>query len=120
MTAVTSASGAPDALEIVEGEVRELVQRREVELDDSIELHVLLDEVVDDYRERFLRGGLPPLTDDDVQLLRHRLAGVGALTPLLDDPEVEEIWVNEPGRVFVARRGEHELTTLVLSARDVE
>ena len=33
---------------------------------------------------------------------------------------MEEIWVNEPGRVFVARNGEHELTGLVLDARDVE
>jgi pilus assembly protein CpaF len=110
----------PDALDIVEREVRELVQRREIVLDDGAQLRVLLDEVVDDYRERFLGGGLPPLTDDDAQLLRHRLAGFGLLTPLLDDPDVEEIWVNEPGRVFVARGGDHELTTLVLSAREVE
>ena len=33
---------------------------------------------------------------------------------------MEEIWVNEPDRVFVARNGEHELTGLVLDARDVE
>lgn len=120
MTASMTTGPGPGALDIVERDVRELVQRREVTLDDVAELHVLLDEVVDDYRERFLGGGLPPLTDDDVQLLRHRLAGFGVLTPLLDDPEIEEIWVNEPGRVFVARAGEHELTTLVLTAREVE
>jgi pilus assembly protein CpaF len=111
---------APRAVEIVEREVRELVQRRDASLDDARELHLLLDEVVTDYRERFLGGGLPSLTDDDVQLVRHRMAGFGALTPLLDDPTVEEIWVNEPGRVFVARGGEHQLTTLVMSAREVE
>ncbi len=33
---------------------------------------------------------------------------------------MEEIWINEPGRVFVARRGEHELTTIVLSPAEVE
>jgi pilus assembly protein CpaF len=33
--------------------------------------------------------------------------------------EVEEIWINQPDRVFVARDGRHELTTTILSADDV-
>ena len=33
------------------------------------------------------------------------LTGLGALQPLLDDPAVEEIWINAPDRVFVARDG---------------
>jgi pilus assembly protein CpaF len=118
---MTGAMSSPfPAIEIVEREVRELVHRRDVALADATELHRLLDEVVADYRERFLGGGLPALTDDQVQLMRHRMAGFGALTPLLDDPAVEEIWVNEPGRVFVARGGEHELTNIVMTAREVE
>ena len=44
-----------------------------------------------------------------------RLSGFGPLQPYLDDPEVEEVWVNSPDRVFAARRGRHELTNLVLS-----
>ncbi len=56
----------------------------------------------------------------DVELLQQRIAGFGAVTPLLEDPEVEEIWINEPGRVFAARRGEHELTGIVLDGREVE
>jgi len=32
---------------------------------------------------------------------------------------VEEIWVNEPSRVFVARHGCHELTTMILTAEEV-
>ena len=39
---------------------------------------------------------------------------------MLEDPEIEEIWINEPGRVFVARRGQHELTGIVLDDREVE
>jgi pilus assembly protein CpaF len=117
---MTAMSPTPPATEIVESEVRELVLRRDVALDDAAELHRLLDEVVADYRERFLDGGLPALTDEQVQLVRHRMAGFGALTPLLDDPAVEEIWVNEPGRVFVVRHGEHELTNIVMTAREVE
>jgi pilus assembly protein CpaF len=43
------------------------------------------------------------------------VAGFGPLQRYLDDPEIEEIWVNEPGRVFVARRGRSELTTTILA-----
>ncbi len=108
------------ALEIVERDVRELLTRRDVALEHDHELTRLVDEVVVDYRDRYLSGGLPPLAEHDVELLRQRVTGFGVLTPLLDDPTVEEIWVNEPGRVFVARGGEHELTTVVLRGREVE
>jgi pilus assembly protein CpaF len=47
------------------------------------------------------------------------LAGFGPLQRFLDDSSVEEIWINQPGRVFIARHGRSELTTVVLSAQDV-
>ena len=113
---------SPRAVEILEEELRELVQRREVPLgpDGRPRAGRLVDEAVADYRDRFLHGGLPTLDDDAVELLHHRIAGFGLLTPLLDDPDIEEIWINEPGRVFVARRGRPELTTLVMTADEVE
>ncbi len=43
------------------------------------------------------------------------VAGLGPLQQYLDDPEVEEIWINSPAQVFVARRGEAELTTTMLT-----
>jgi len=61
------------------------------------------------------------LMDVDV-LARHAfqaVAGFGVLQQFFDDPTVEEFWINEPGRVFVARDGESELTTLVLDAPHV-
>ena len=33
-----------------------------------------------------------------------RVSGFGPLQPFLDDPTVEEVWINDPSRVFVARR----------------
>jgi pilus assembly protein CpaF len=113
---------SPRAVEILEAELRELVQRREVPIGPAgdPELASLVDEAVADYRDRFLHGGLPTLDDGAVELLHHRIAGFGPLTPLLDDPEIEEIWINEPGRVFVARGGRPELTTLVMTAAEVE
>ncbi len=44
----------------------------------------------------------------------------GELQPLLDDPSIEEIWINSPQRVFVARSGKSELTNLVLTSQQVQ
>jgi pilus assembly protein CpaF len=108
------------AVEHVEADVRELLIRRRLPVDEDHVLYALVDEVVADYRDRYLAGGLPPLVDREVELLRQRIVGFGAITPLLEDPTVEEIRINEPGRVFIARHGEHELTGLVLDPREVE
>lgn len=48
-----------------------------------------------------------------------RLSGHGPIQEYLDDPTVEEIWINSPGRVFVARDGRSELTSTVMSAETV-
>ncbi len=48
-----------------------------------------------------------------------RVAGFGPLQPYLDDPTVEEVWINEPARVFVARDGRHELPTTILTSAEV-
>ena len=47
------------------------------------------------------------------------MKGYGAIQELLDDPEVEEIWINEPSRVFIARNGQAELTTIILTDSEV-
>ena len=44
----------------------------------------------------------------------------GELQQLLDDPSIEEIWINSPQRVFVARSGKSELTNIVLTAQQVQ
>ena len=48
------------------------------------------------------------LVDDEGSLVREVLAsvgGYGVLQPLLDDPEIEEIWLNGPERIHIARGG---------------
>jgi len=47
------------------------------------------------------------------------LVGLGPLQVLMDDPEVEEIWINSPSRVFVARHGVAELTNIMMSSDQV-
>lgn len=44
----------------------------------------------------------------------------GALQPLLEDAEVEEIWLNSPTEIFCSRNGKAELTNLLLSEQEVE
>jgi hypothetical protein len=81
----------------------------------------LVDDVVADYDDRSLSGTLPTLGDAP-QVARQvydAVAGFGPLQQHLDDPTVEEIWINAPGRVFIARRGRSELTTTILQVDEV-
>lgn len=108
---------------MVEGEVRELVRRRGLDPQaDPVQVRDLVEAVVADYGERSLTGGLPTLADPlgAVREVLDSVAGLGPLQRYLDDPTVEEIWVNEPGRVFVARAGRSELTTTILGPGVVE
>ncbi|MFP5346170.1 MAG: CpaF family protein [Actinomycetes bacterium] len=111
-----------DGIAIVENEVRELIRREGVDPHrDPAGIRRLVEAAVADYDERSLSGGLPPLTDPGatVRSVLGTVAGLGPLQEYLDDPTVEEIWVNEPGKVFVARDGQPELTTTILSADQV-
>jgi pilus assembly protein CpaF len=111
-----------DARALVEDEVRELVRRRGLDpVSAPVEMQQLVDEVVADYDERAATSSLPPLADleDVARSVYDAVAGFGPLQRYLDDPEVEELWINDPGRVFVARRGRSELTTTILDAAQV-
>jgi len=44
----------------------------------------------------------------------------GPLQPFLNDPEVEEIWINSPQRIFIAKRGRSQLTNLILDSVQVQ
>ena len=43
------------------------------------------------------------------------VAGYGPLQPYLDDPTVEELWINAPDRIFIARGGVAERVPLALT-----
>jgi pilus assembly protein CpaF len=111
-----------DASAVIEREVRELVRRRGLDpAADHAAVRRLVDEVIADYDDRTLVSNLPPLLDPRLaaQSVYDAVAGYGPLQRWLDDPTVEEIWVNEPGRVFVARRGRSELTNTILTEQQV-
>ena len=112
----------PSAVSIVEDEVRELVRRRS--MDPVLEPEAtrrLVDEVVAEYLDRATVSPLPALADPPEVARRvfDQVAGFGPLQSYLCDATVEEIWINEPGRVFVARRGRSELTTVILTREQV-
>ncbi len=44
----------------------------------------------------------------------------GPLQVLLDDSEIEEIWINSPQRIFIARKGKSQLTNIVLTSDEVK
>ncbi|HET9187526.1 MAG TPA: ATPase, T2SS/T4P/T4SS family [Acidothermaceae bacterium] len=111
-----------DAVDIVEDEVRELIRRRGLDpSSDALAIRRLVEDVVADYDERTLTSSLPPLLDKAAAMRAtfDAVVGFGPLQRYLDDPLVEEIWVNEPGRVFVAKRGRSELTNTILTSSQV-
>jgi pilus assembly protein CpaF len=119
---LTLASVTSSAQAILEAEVRELVRRRGIDpIAEPAVVARLVDEVVGEYRDRSITSTLPPLGDAaaTTRTVLDAVAGFGPLQPLLDDPSVEEIWINEPGRVFIARHGRSELTTIILTAEQV-
>ena len=54
-----------------------------------------------------------------MQDVQDAITGFGPLQRFFDDPQVEEVWINEPGRVFIAREGRSELTSVILSDAEV-
>ncbi len=110
------------AIEIIDAEVRDVVRREGLDpVADPGAIRAIVDEVVASYDERSLSRALPPLRDHQsvARLVLNAVAGFGALQPYLDDPAVEEIWINEPSKIFIARHGRSELTTTIFTATEV-
>jgi pilus assembly protein CpaF len=119
---VVAADAHAALVESLDQRVREAVRREGVDPQrESVVVRRLAEAVVRAHDERSLTGVVSPVSDVESMVgeLVARVSGFGPLQPFLDDPTVEEIWVNDPARVFVARRGRHELTNLVLTTAQV-
>ena len=111
-----------EALTLITDRVRERVRREGVNLaaDRSV-AHDLVRDEIERYSERAL-GGLDPLIPDEDAATRRivaELTGYGALQPFFDDLEIEELWINAPDKIFVAKRGVSELTGVRLTEGEV-
>jgi pilus assembly protein CpaF len=110
------------ALALITEQVRERVRREGIDVGSQREL---VDRFVRDevrrYSERALGGALPLLADEAsaTRQIVATLTGFGALQRFLDDEAIEEIWVNAPDRVFVARNGVPQLTEVRLGDTEV-
>ncbi len=111
-----------EATQLLELEVRELIRARGIDpTSQPDEVRALVASATADYDARSLQSPLPVLEDLDStqQTVFDAVAGFGALQPLLDDPEVEELWINSPSQIFCARNGVTELTNISLSSQQV-
>ncbi len=111
-----------DLVHQLDGQVRERVRREGVDPQrEAVVVRRIAEDVVRDHDQLSLTGAVAPIADDGAMVgeLVARVSGFGPLQPFLDDPEVEEVWINDPSRVFIARRGRHELTNLRLDAAQV-
>src|SRR5690625_2568210 len=111
-----------EAKQLLELEVRELIRARGIDpTGQPDEVRALVATAAADYDARSMQAPLPMLGDmaSTQQAVFDAVAGFGPLQPLLDDPEVEEIWINAPTQIFCARAGVTELTNISLSAQQV-
>jgi pilus assembly protein CpaF len=110
------------AVTIITEQVRDRVRRDGVDLSADRDLAArYASEEVRRYSERALGGSLPMLADEGeaAREIVATITGYGALQPYFDDPEVEELWINGPNRVFIARNGVPELTAVQLTDTQV-
>jgi pilus assembly protein CpaF len=109
------------AVSIITDRVRERVRRDGADLGDEGVAERYIRDEVQRYSERALGGSLPLLADEThaASQVLATLTGFGVLQPYFDDPGVEEIWINAPEKVFIARDGVPELTGLELTHTEV-
>ncbi|TXK19785.1 CpaF family protein [Homoserinibacter sp. GY 40078] len=116
MTRPKSPAGA------ISDRIRDRARRDDADLraDPAVVDRYLRDELRQ-YAEAALGGRAPMLADEDAvaQEVSASLTGMGPIQPYLDDPRIEEIWVNAPDRIFVAHDGISEQLPLALTAEDI-
>ena len=111
-----------EAATAIESQVRELIRRRGVDPVRDVEtVRRLVDDALASWEQRALAGAVAPYEDrlTVAKSVLDNVAGLGPLQAYLDDPEIEEIWINDPAQVYVARRGTSELTSTILTASQV-
>ncbi|MDE0573597.1 ATPase, T2SS/T4P/T4SS family [Demequina sp. B12] len=114
-----------EAAALIESQVRQRIRETGVDpIQDVASVRVMVDEALAQWDAQSLTGSVAPVADAAAlsRSVVDSVAGLGPLQRYLDDPEVEEIWINSPTQVFVAKAGRSELTTTLLtddSVRDL-
>ena len=108
-------------LALLEENIRKAMRRRNLDpREDRDAVRALIGECLDEYEQKRTRVSLPDVGERSVviQRLHDEICGFGVIQPFLDDESVEEIWINSPDEIFIARN-ESELTGLHLSPRAI-
>jgi pilus assembly protein CpaF len=94
----------------------ELVLRaRSLAVSSKVSLDGAITQAVDELAER----ASGPIDEAELQLLAKReLAGFGVLQPFLDDPSIEEIWINRPGQLHFYS-DQHHVVDLEFTATQI-
>src|SRR5690625_2531130 len=111
-----------EAQQLLELEVRELIRSQGIDPTGQPDtVRELVASATASYDQRSMHAPLPMVHNMAAtqQAIFDAVAGFGHLQPLLDDPDVEEIWINAPTQIFCARAGVTELTNISLSAQQV-
>lgn len=114
-----------EQVEKVEQRVRDAVRSQRLDpLHDGVEVQALIERLSAEVVIGSMSGdAVGASAAADVAMVstavQHSICGFGALQPFFEDDTVEEIWINEPGRVFVARSGMSELTAVVMTSSQV-
>ncbi len=115
MNLATAPAGASS---VVAERVRERLraERTDPARDPELAAHIARSEVRR-HNDFALARGLAPVDDESacVREVLASVAGYGPLQAYLDDPSVEELWINAPDRIFVARAGVSERLPLTLT-----
>ena len=120
--------GERTGLDAVAAEVRKQVAGQLPEDVDAQEKEAAARELIrrqlNEVARQAMAEGRTVLSDDaeaEVQkLVLAQLFGLGALQPLLDDPEIENVFVNGPSRVFVRYAGGRRAAVAPVAASDEE
>jgi pilus assembly protein CpaF len=70
--------------------------------------------------ESDLIGANARLEQEIAQAVSNQINGYGSLDSLMNDDSIEEIWINSPDKIFIARAGQNQLTNIKSSAAEIK
>ncbi len=106
----------------IEERVRETIRHRGIDpRRDTAFLENLVGETLTTFNDESVRGEHAALADTETvrSHLISQLSGYGPLQKFFDDPQVEEIWINAPDKIFVARAGVSARVDLTMAESEI-
>ncbi|MGJ9462826.1 CpaF family protein [Actinotignum sp. GS-2025e] len=106
----------------IEERVRETIRHRGIDpRRDAAFLETIVGETLTTFNDESVRGDHAALADTESvrSHLISQLSGYGPLQKFFDDPQVEEIWINAPDKIFVARSGVSTRIDLTMAESEI-